>query len=379
LYNNKFFKVAEFKNNAINYKDEEIIFTNYDVSKISNINYILPTKEKTQEKDKNDIKINMKELYFAIKENVIGQDETIKQIVSTIDRNYNITNFRNKTNILLIGPSGSGKTEIFRTIANNINIPITIEDSEQYSAVGYKGANIEDMLIKLYNKANKNLELAERGILVVDEIDKKVSKDKDDVSGTRVLNAFLSLMEGTTFRINVGTENNPEYVNFNTEFLTVVLAGAFSDMTIKEKGLGFNNKLEMQKEYKDISLDDLNKYGLSNETLRRVSICRLNNLTLDNLIDIMLKSKNSALFEYYKYAEKKKIKLIITDEAIKEIASIAIKKNVGASGIKDTLNEILNDAIFEVEMNEGIYSSIKITKESLSTKPPYQLIKKNDK
>lgn len=375
LYDNIFKKIAEFKDNAIDYKDEEITFTN---DKFLNTSKLKKTTiDKTENKEKTNIKIDMIELYKYIKESVIGQDKAIRQIVSTIDRNYNLTNYRNKTNILLIGPSGAGKTEIFRTIEEKLNIPITIEDSEQYSAVGYQGSSISDMLIKLYHKANDNLELAERGILVIDEIDKKVSNTKDDVSGNRVLNSLLSLMEGTTFRINT-TENdfNPNYVNFDTSYLTVILAGAFSDMTEEEKGLGFNSDIRKNISYQEIDLKKLNKYGLSREILRRVSIYKLNELSIDDLINIMNNSKNSALKEFYDYAKKKKIKLYIDDQAIKKIAYMAKEKNIGASGIKATLNEILNDAFFEYEANKDIYSSIKITETSLSKNPPYILIKK---
>lgn len=383
FYNKKFINVAEYKDDALTYKHEEISFTDdkflntYNIKKEPII--IDKTKENLEENKNITTNINMVELYNSIKESIIGQDEAIKQVVSTLDRNYSIENFRNKTNILLIGPSGSGKTEMFRTIESTINIPTIIEDSEQYSAVGYQGSSIEDMLVKLYHKANGNLKLAQKGILVIDEIDKKLTDSKDDVSGTRVLNSLLSLMEGTTFRINTtGNDYDPNYVTFDTSYLTVVLAGAFSFMVTTDKGMGFNSELEKKNTYNEISIQKLNKIGLSNEILRRVSIYKLNELSTDNLVDIMNTSKNSYLKELEKYAEKKKINLSINDATIKKIAEIAKSKNIGASGIKATLNEILNDAFFDVELNKKKYNTIEVTEESLEQTPPYILKKERN-
>ena len=382
FYNKKFINVAEYKDDALTYKHEEISFTDDKFLNKYNIKTepIIIDKTKENKEDKNIIpNINMVELYKSIKESIIGQDEAIKQVVSTIDRNYSIDNFRNKTNILLIGPSGSGKTEMFRTIESAIKIPTIIEDSEQYSAVGYQGSSIEDMLVKLYHKANGNLKLAEKGILVIDEIDKKITDSKDDVSGTRVLNSLLSLMEGTTFRINTtGNDYDPNYVTFDTSYLTVVLAGAFSFMVTTDKGMGFTNALEKKNTYNEIDIKKLNDYGLSNELLRRVSIYKLNELSVDNLVDIMNKSKNSYLKEMEQYAEKKKINLIINDNTIRKLAEKAKAKNIGASGIKATLNEILNDAFFDVELNKKKYNTIEVTEESLEQTPPYILKKKRN-
>ena len=330
------------------------------------------------EKDKDrKIEINIPELYKYLKQRIIGQDEAIKQILSTLDRNYNIDNYRNKTNIFLIGPSGSGKTEIFRSIAEKINVPITIEDSEQYSAVGYVGASVDDMLANLYHKADGDVKLAERGILVIDEIDKKLSSDKDNVSGNRILTSLLSLMEGANYRIDVnGNYTNPKYVDFNTNYLNVVLLGACSDLVTSHKHLGFNNNLVERDKYNDIDVDRLEQYGFSAEFLRRVSIYKLNELSIDNLVDIMTKSSNSVLKSYYDYAKKKNINLKISDDAIRKIAEVAHSKGIGASGIKATLNEILNDAFFEAEYNKDTYSGIKVDKESLKNNNPYKLVRK---
>ena len=373
---NEFYKVAEYKNNKLNIFEEQIDITKEKII----VNEIKEVSNKPKIVDctpKENNQINVKELYLETIKSVIGQDEAIQGIIETLDRNYNIDNYRNKNNILLIGPSGSGKTEIFRTIAEKINVPITIEDSEQYSAVGYQGANISDMLAKLYINAEGDLEAAQKGILVIDEIDKKASNDRNDISGERVLNSLLPMMEGTTFKVNIGTEDDPNFITFDTSYLTVVLLGAFSDLSNSIKGLGFNNQLEKTKSYKDISKSELKKYGIPNELLGRVSIFRLKELNADDLLNIMLNSKNSAYKELMSYAKKKKIKLNITEDALKKIANDAIKKDVGVRGIKTTLNEITDSAFFEVNMNKDKYNSIEITEETLNSNPPYILQKKN--
>lgn len=396
LFNNRMSEVIEFDDNELNpedvklkYKNEFEFYNQKDCenNKNEDIKESKTIIEKKNiesnnniEKKNNEIKINIKELYKSLKESIIGQDETIKKVISTLDKNYNITNYRNKTNILLIGPAGSGKTEIFRTISEVINIPITIEDSEQYSAVGYDGANISEMLIKLYNNAGKDLELAQKGILVIDEIDKKISSSKDDVSGNRILNSLLSLMEGTNFRLNIGTEYDPNYINFNTNNLTVVLAGACSDIIEETKSIGFGNDIEAKQEkYSDITIKKLNKYGFSRELLRRAAIYISNELGVEEFVKIMKESKNSCLTEYYNYSKLKNVKLSISDEAIAIIAKIAHDKKIGVSGIKYTLDDLLNDAFFEIGINENEYSEIQITEETINQIPPYVLIKRSEK
>lgn len=330
---------------------------------------------KTEEEEIN-YDFNVKEIYDYVTSCVIGQDKAIKKAITTISKNLNIEDYRNKTNLLLIGPSGSGKTEIFRSIAESINLPITIEDSEQYSVAGYVGASVSEMLIKLYEKANRSQTLAEHGILVIDEIDKKVHTTDDDVSGKRFLNSLLSLMEGTTFRINVGTDMHENYINFSTNNLTVVLLGAFSSIIDIKRSMGFNNNINSkQKKYEDVTIEDMKKYGLLVDLLRRVNIINVNELTIDNIENIIKNSKHNILLEFKELFSKKGVDLEVSDEAIKKIALMAYKKNIGASGIKNTFNDLLDDALFEVSINDN-YERVKLTDESLDNNPPYILIKK---
>lgn len=327
--------------------------------------------------DNYKVNINVKELYDELNSTIINQHNAIKDILTVLDVNYNVENYRNKTNILLIGPSGSGKTEIFRTIASKINVPITIEDSEQYSTTGYEGASVSDMLLNLYHNAHDDLKAAEHGILVIDEIDKKITSDNEDVSGKRVLNALLSIMEGTVINISVNQNFMDETIMFNTNHLTVVLVGAFSDLIKKNTSIGIDANIESSAiSYGDIDERALIKYGLTPENIRRVSIFRLNTLTMDNFIEIMLKSKNSTLLEYKNYLKKKQVELNITDDALKKIATKAYKKNIGASGIKASLNEIFLDAFFDILCHPNTYDHLDIDTKSLDEVPPYRLTKK---
>lgn len=336
-------------------------------------------KYEVSEDEEVDIKLNVKEVYDYVRESVIGQDKAIRKAIITIDKNIKIENYRNKTNLLVIGPSGCGKTEIFRSIAEKVNLPITIEDSEQYSVAGYQGASVSDMLIKLYNNAGNNLALAEKGILVIDEIDKKVKTTDDDVSGKRFLNSLLSLMEGTSFRINVGSDLREHYINFNTNNLTVVLLGAFSDIVKKETSIGFNNNINKEeKSFSEITGEDLKKQGILIDLIRRIDLINIEKLTVNDIVKIIKYSRNNCLNEFKKLAEAKSVKLNISDAAIEKIAIEAHKKGIGASGIKNTLNSILDDALFEVSLNEDTYESINVTKKSLEKVPPYILIKKRN-
>lgn len=379
-------EIARYKDDVLTFEETELLTKTKVKNVIQLEKEVIKEKEVTKEKidileEKKSNLFDIKTIYEKVTESVIGQDDALKKVITILDRNKSISNYRNKTNILIIGNSGTGKTEICRSIEQELQLPMIIEDSEQYSATGYVGSSISDMLINLYNKAGKDLTKAENGILVIDEIDKKVTSSKDDVSGNRVLNSLLSLMEGTTFRINTGDEFRPNYINFNTEKTTVILLGAFSDLVKKETSeIGFNKDINKKNiEYSKIKIDDLVKYGLTPELLRRLSVITLNKLTKDDFIEIMKKSKNSVLTSYQEYAESKNIKLKISDEAINLIAEEALSLNVGVSGIKAIFNKILDDAFFEISFNSNTYSSIIVNEETIKQEPPYQLTYRKQK
>ena len=336
-------------------------------------NYLLNNK-----KNKPRIIKDMISLYPLIKENVIGQDDAIKRILTILDYNGSILSYRNKNNILLIGPSGSGKTEIFRTIEEITDTVVNIEDMGQYTSAGYKGADIENMLNHLYIKANKDLEKAEHGILVLDEIDKKITSDKSDPSGTRVIDSLLKLIEGTDFDIsNQNIINNDSYI-FNTSNLTIVLAGAFVDLfKCDRKSVGFNSKLNNSKlAYDDVDIEKLSTYGFPYECLRRINIISLNELSKEDLLEIVTNSKYSVLKEYINYFNLKNVKLNITNEALETVAEEAYNMHIGASGIKAIINNLLSQAMFEVGYNPNTYEELIIDENTIKSIPPYRLVHK---
>ena len=323
---------------------------------------------------------NMLELYPLIKENVIGQDDAIKKILTILDYNENVLSYRNKNNILLVGPSGSGKTEIFRTIEELTDTVVCIEDMGQYTSPGYKGADIENMLNHMYIKANNDLDKAEHGILVLDEIDKKITSDKSDPTGTRVIDSLLKLMEGTTFEISCKNGRDDKSYIFNTANLTVVLAGAFVEMVkSKRNEAGFNSKLNNKGlAYSDVNVEKLCKYGFPIEGLRRINIVYLNELSKDDLLNIINNSKYSVLKEYINYFNNKGTKLSISDDALKVIAEDAYNLKIGASGIKAIINKLLDEAMFEVGCNPNEYTEVIIDDETINSIPPYRLVHKKN-
>ena len=383
MYNCESEKAAEMHFKNLNY---ELYIQNIDGKSkkhpimVFNKDYFYNYPLSTQISDKIEPKStnNILELLNYVKENVIGQDEAIKRILTILDYNENVLSYRNKNNILLIGPSGSGKTEIFRTIGELTDKVICIEDMGQYTTAGYKGADIENMLVHLYIKADKDLEKAEHGILVLDEIDKKITSDKSDPSGTRVIDSLLKLMEGTDFEITIEKAKNEKTFTFNTSNLTIVMAGAFVELAKRPRNdTGFNSTLNKNKlEYSEINTEKLSRYGFPHEALRRINIISLNELTIENLLSIIKDSKYSVLKEYINYFKIKKVKLNITDEALEVIASQAYDLQIGASGIKAIIDKLLFEAMFEVGINPNYYDEVKIDRDSIGTIPPYKLIHK---
>lgn len=344
----------------------------YSMDGLALYDYLSNNKEEKKE----EFKFNMIETYKHVRSQVISQDAAVKKIVSILDRNFSIDNFRNKTNMLVIGPSGVGKTEIFRSIDSVINVPIVVTDASQYSAAGYEGADVTDMLVDLYYRANCDINNAQKGILVIDEIDKKVTSSRDDASGTRVINSLLSLMEGSKININIGSHMNQNLIEFDTSRLTICLVGAFSSIVSSANGVGFNKSLLKEgKGYNQVKNEDLIKYGLPVDLLRRVSIITLNNLECSDMIKIMKESSNSCLNSYMEYANGKGVNLSISDDAITSIAKDAYDRGIGVSGIKDALNKILDEAFFDV-CECGNIESIVVDSDSLNKVPPYKLVKK---
>lgn len=326
--------------------------------------------------DFDEEEFDVKSIYNKLTKNIIGQDETIKHIVATISRNLNAENYRNKTDMLVIGPNNSGKTEIFRTIKENSNLPIAFVNGDRYLRTAFDQDDVFDIIYNLVTAADGNVLKAEKGLVVIDNIDILFDDYLDKGSKDMVLNALLSFIDGNETMVTFNTEPN-QTIKFDSSFVTFAFVGSFEKLLKRKNLAGFKEITD--KHYEELNKEDLISYGFPREILNKTSIYKMNELTKEDLFNILIGSENSMLLEYYKFANRNGVKLNINYEAIYKIAELAHEKNIGASGIKTVLEELLGNAIFEVEMNKGIYSSIKLTDETMEKEPPYILYKRKTK
>lgn len=302
--------------------------------------------------------IDIKSIDEEVRKSIIGQDDAIKQILSTIyfnqrlyDSDLPYDKLRNlKQNILLVGSTGVGKTEIIKQIAKQLDIPCVIEDATRYTIEGYKGNSIEDMIKHLYESADYDIELAERSILVIDEIDKKsANEDVSSISSTGVQQSLLKLLEGTNYNISGDHENMLEPFEFDSSYLTIILSGAFSHMDekkSKEKVVGFtaSKNIEEKKTTKEFK-----NSGIVPELLGRMSkIIQLNKLGEKEFIQILKESEISPLRLTKEFYNSLGVEVIYTDSFINDIATVAKKKDIGARGLKTAFDETIETLEFEV-------------------------------
>ena len=382
INNDDFFVFVKDKNNKTEYRTTDIICdtTNAELHayKMEDENLmeekIHPqnvAKQKADDKkhiiDKNSPKIDTVKLYKTLKEHIIGQDEGLKTIVGTIWNNYNSND--GAINMIIIGPPGVGKTETSRIISEVANVPIAIVSANNFSRVGYKGDDTVNILKSLIINANGDIKKAERGIVLIDEIDKiaKNGEDKDGVSTEAVQNELLKMIEDGTYLID-GQE-------IKTKNITFIGLGAFEDINKEKKSLGFGNNIEnKEKKYNEISFKDLEKYGMTNQLLGRLPvIVPFNNLNEEDFKNIMLNSKSSSLASIKKTYKNQGIDLIFNYEVITYIAKRAKNLNIGARGIKSIIINIMNDINFEMSQHPGEYSEIVITQEMINDCKKYIL------
>jgi ATP-dependent Clp protease ATP-binding subunit ClpX len=285
---------------------------------------------------------------------------------------------KRKKNILISGESGTGKTEIIRRLAKAIDVPIFIADATQYTEEGYVGDSVNNMLLDLLRNANGDKDKAERGILVIDEIDKKADGgDRSDVARGAVLNSLLKIIEGTVKKLtNEKTLPNgipvKERIDFNTSRLTVICLGAFEDLekfrdervkrANKPKVMGFANTSESKEEEVPVNVNFINEdyqaFGMGNQFINRLdNKVYLNRLNKENLIDIMKNSNLSSLELKKEDFRRDGIELEFTEDFYDALGSLAVSKKAGARGI----NEALED-VFELlglnDINTRLYSKI---------------------
>ena len=282
-------------------------------------------------------------MYSSIKKTIISQDEQIIQILTALFKNQKVVNSdldmdlvaKLKENILIYGSTGTGKTEILKRISRLYNIPIVIEDATALSETGYQGRKITDMLEDLCLAANNDIELAEKGILVIDEFDKLAEKSGDSqshVSRLGVQRSLLKLLDGTLFYF--------DDKKFDTSKLTVVGLGAFTGIT---KG----------DDYKQLTTDDFMKYGIMRELIGRFSkTIAMNPLSKEDIIKILKESDFSPLNTYKKLFDMLEVNFDFSDEFIEYIAELAIAKQSGARSLKTVFDDCISSALFRIFAGE---------------------------
>lgn len=324
---------------------------------------------------KNDLDIN--KVYNELITNVLCQDEQIKKILVAIWKQYNDFSSEKSRNILINGSTGVGKTEIFRILSKMLNIPTAIVSATQYSATGYVGRNVEDMLSELLHSADGDLEKAQNGILIIDEVD-KLSQNKNDSSSVNqrdVQEGLLKIIEDGTFIVPY---KGKEY-NFNTSKVMVIAMGSWSRIELKtDKIVGFEQTTK-EKRYKDLTMEDLINNGMTPEFVGRFSnIIQMNELDYDSLLNILNNSKRSTLNLQKEFFRKQNIELVVEEEAKKAIANMALKKKLGARSLDEILETALADASFEIATNPNIYQKLIITEETINKPSSYKLIKRKE-